>query len=190
MMIEEATVEVTELTEATVEVTEVTEATEQCLVAVGLVAAEVTSGTTTREESSEAAVQEPAGCGRAAGMKSAGTGCLTIQDLYSCNPVILSLYPNGHWRGGRRGGGRGGGPRRSHYKDDDTEMSGPREKNRRQDQYKRRGGRPHHHMNHANNRMGWHKMMIRDGGNLDRQEVMEGIRSLVHEPFIPILVRS
>lgn len=64
-------------------------------------------------------------------------------------------------------------------------MNGPREKNRRQDMYKQRGRRPH--ANNPNNRMGWYKAMIKDGVNYGRQEVLDGIRSLVHEPFIPVL---
>lgn len=42
-------------------------------------------------------------------------------------------------------------------------------------------------MNNPNNRMGWHKVLIRDGANFDRQEVLDSIKSLVHEPFIPVL---
>ncbi|KAK4312904.1 hypothetical protein Pmani_015704 [Petrolisthes manimaculis] len=115
-----------------------------------------------------------------------------------------SRYPDGHWRGGggnnsggsgyagggRRGGrdGSGRGHRGPQYKNNDVEMSGSN-KNRYQDMYKHqgrrrdRGPRPPN----MNNSLGWHKIIIREASDLNQQEVLEAIRELVREPFIPIL---
>lgn len=69
-----------------------------------------------------------------------------------------------------------------------------RDRNRRQDMYKSRGGRrvkdfkgSRGPQNANTSNLGWHKILIQEGIELDKNEVLESIRNLVHEPFTPIL---
>ncbi|KAK8737504.1 hypothetical protein OTU49_004529, partial [Cherax quadricarinatus] len=103
--------------------------------------------------------------------------------------------PEGHWRGDRRPSGRGlRNLRAPRYQDEDIEMKMNRDRNRRQDMYKSRGGRrvkdfkgSRGPQNANTSNLGWHKILIQEGIELDKNEVLESIRNLVHEPFTPIL---
>ncbi|XP_069168462.1 nuclear RNA export factor 1 isoform X2 [Procambarus clarkii] len=110
-----------------------------------------------------------------------------------------SRLPEGHWRGDRRGSGRmfRNQPRVPRLQGDDVDMHSNRGRNRRQDMYKGRGGRRgkdfknnRSQHNGNNSSLGWHKILIRDGGNANKDEVLESIRNLVHEPFTPILFEA
>ncbi|CAL4114782.1 unnamed protein product, partial [Meganyctiphanes norvegica] len=110
----------------------------------------------------------------------------------------LSRSNRGNWRGGS---GRDSRRPQRMYKatrpkgvnDEDIDMNGGtgRERNRHQNMHKARGGLrkkdnrpPRQHRDYNN--LGWHKIIIRDGVNYERQVVLGKIQSLVEEQFTPI----
>ncbi|XP_066989141.1 nuclear RNA export factor 1-like [Macrobrachium rosenbergii] len=97
--------------------------------------------------------------------------------------------PDGHWRGDkdRRGGGnfRGHRNNRQGYTDEDGGRN-----NRREGMYKARGYKKGNRDKHNQNsfiKAGWNKIIIKDAGPLDKDEVMGAIRRVVQQQFTPIM---
>ncbi|XP_076069319.1 nuclear RNA export factor 1-like [Oratosquilla oratoria] len=93
-----------------------------------------------------------------------------------------------HGQEGRRGGGGGSSQRgRGRVSNND----GRDYPNRLQDMYERsrgrgRGSKRPTHPPKAITDLGWHKIIVRNGAQYPKEEILRAIRNLVEEPFIPI----